>query len=377
MFTNSTTQKVAVFFGGVSVEHEVSIITAVQLLKHAQKKYDIIPVYIDKSGNWWTGESLFSIEYFRSQDLFYPKNLDKFELNLSPNSNEIDVALLCFHGQYGESGQIQGVLDTAQIPYQGPGVTSSAVCFDKIHQRQILKAENIPQPDYIWFTQEQWQSNPQIILQKISDNLSMPVFVKPANSGSTIGIQKVNESPNLDQDLTSAIAQALKYDHRIIVETGILDFIEVNVSVLGLANSSKASVPEQPLSQEDFLSYADKYQRGSGKKTGMASANRRIPAPISAGTTQKIQDLAQKVFSILGCSGVVRIDFLVNPSTEECLVIEPNAIPGSMSFYLWEASGLPYPELIDQLLTIAYTRQSNYNQIVHSYESNILDNSNN
>jgi D-alanine-D-alanine ligase len=369
MSKTNTSTKVAVLFGGITVEHEVSVITAVQLMKHARANYDITPVYIDKSGNWWTGESLFEVSYYKKQDLFNPTGLQSFAITPNPNSNEIDVAILCFHGQYGESGKVQGILEAAGIPHQGPGVTSAAICFDKIHVRQILKAEGINQPEYVWFTQDQWQTDSKSITDKIKNSLTYPLFVKPANGGSTVGIVKVNEAANLEK----AISQALCFDTRIIVESGITDCIEVNVSVLGYPGKAKASVTEQPISQDEFLSYADKYERGNSKKTGMASANRRIPAPISAQTTQKIQALALKVFSILGCSGVVRIDFFVNPSTEEMFVIEPNTIPGSMSFYLWEATDLPYPALIDELIEIAYTRRDQHAHLTHSYESNIFN----
>jgi D-alanine-D-alanine ligase len=369
MSKTNKNSKVAVLFGGITVEHEVSVITAVQLMKHARGSYDVTPVYIDKSGKWWTGDSLFEVEYYKEQDLFNPTDLESFALSPNPKSNEIDVAILCFHGQYGESGKVQGILEAAGIPHQGPGVTSAAICFDKIHVRQILKAEGINQPEYVWFTQDQWQSDSKNLIEKIKSTLTYPVFVKPANGGSTVGIQKVDDHSKISE----AISQALTFDTRIIVESGITDCIEVNVSVLGYPGKTQASVPEQPISQDEFLSYADKYERGSGKKTGMASANRRIPAPISAGTTHKIQELAQKVFSILGCSGVVRIDFFVNPSTEEMFVIEPNTIPGSMSFYLWEATDLPYPALIDQLIEIAYTRRDQHAHLTHSYESNIFD----
>ena len=157
----SKAKKIGVLFGGITVEHEVSIITAVQLMKHAKEAYEVTPIYIDKSGTWWTGEQLFDISYYRSQDLSKPTDLTPFTLdpNYKSPKNDLDVALLCFHGQYGESGKIQGILEAAGIPHQGPGVTSAALCFDKIHLRQVLTAEHISQPNYIWFTQNDWNES--------------------------------------------------------------------------------------------------------------------------------------------------------------------------------------------------------------------------
>ncbi len=364
-------KKLAVFFGGITVEHEISVITAVQLMKQADpEKYQVLPIYIDKSGTWWTGEQLLDTNYFASIDLFQPEGLKPFSLSLNKDDAEIDVAILCFHGAYGESGNVQGALELAGIPYQGPGVTSSAICFDKIVLRQVLAAEQIAQPEYTWFTKHQWQTEPEVIAQNIKE-LGYPVFVKPANGGSTIGIQKVAS----DTEIKKIINEVLRYDHRIIVEREITDCIEVNVSVLGLEGSSQASVPEQPIKADEFLSYADKYQRGGGKKSGMASATRRIPAPISSSATQKVQELAQRVFHVLGCSGVIRIDFFINPTTEEMFVIEPNTIPGSMSYYLWDATDVSYPELIDKLVEVAEQRQRQTEELTTSFESNVLEKS--
>jgi D-alanine-D-alanine ligase len=362
----------AVLFGGISPEHDVSVITGVQLMKHVDlDKYNLLPIYIDKVGKWWTSSDLMDINYYKGQDLHQPRDLNPYQLQLSPGENIIDAAILCFHGQYGEGGSIQGALDLAGVPYQGPNLTSSAICFDKIVLRQILTAEKISQPDYTWFTADEWLADQSLVLAKIS-KLTYPLFVKPANGGSTIGIQKVAAEAGLKE----AIEVVLHYDSRIMVEAGITDCVEINVSVLGAPGETRVSVPEQPINKDEFLSFADKYERGGGKKggkSGMASASRRIPAPISATLTKKLQDLSQQIFHLLGCSGVTRIDFFANPSTEEVFVIEPNTIPGSMSFYLWEASDLPYPALIDRLVEIAETTFQQKQKITTTFESSILE----
>lgn len=380
--------RLAVMFGGETVEHEVSVITAVQLMKHADKeKYEIVPIYIDKAGQWWTGEQLMDISNYGTQDLFKPKGFTPFSLSQnkislsennqhqfiaehsqqSNNSSQIDVAILCFHGAYGEAGNVQGLLELAGIPYQGPGVTSSAIAFDKIVTRQILKAEGIHQADYIWFTADEWEKNKEHVIEKIA-SLAYPVFVKPANGGSTIGIEKVKNAESLEE----VVNRVLQYDQRILVEKEVTDCIEVNVSVLGVNSDVQASVPEQPIKADEFLSYADKYERGGGKKSGMASASRRIPAPISSTLTKKLQDLAKRLFILFDCSGVVRIDFFVDPSEETIFVTELNTIPGSMSFYLWEASGMPYSKLIDELVRIAQVKYTEKSKLIKSFDSNIL-----
>ncbi len=360
--------RLAVLFGGITVEHEVSVITGLQLMKHVdQEKYDLVPLYIDKRGQWWTGDELFNINYFKTADLFKPDGLTAFTLSPNQGNNPIDVAILCFHGAYGEAGNVQGLLELAGIPYQGPGVISSAICFDKIVLRQILKAEDINQPNFTWFTGHEWQTDQSSVLEKIKP-LGLPVFVKPANGGSTIGIEKVKT----ETELVEAIDRVLAFDERILIESEIKDCIEINVSVLGLEGEAQASVPEQPIKADEFLSYADKYERGGGKKSGMASATRRIPAPISSSLTQKVQDLAKRLFHIFDCTGVVRIDFFVDPSEETIYVVEPNTIPGSMSYYLWEATGIHYPELVNRLVEIAQEKHQRRLKLTTSFESNIL-----
>jgi D-alanine-D-alanine ligase len=363
-----STTRLAVLFGGVTVEHEVSVITGLQLIKNVDRsRYEVIPVYIDKAGQWWTGQQLLDIEYFKTIDLFKPTGLEAFSLSLNRDANEIDVAILCFHGGYGEAGNVQGALELAGIPYQGPGVTSSALCFDKIFLRQVLAAEHIPQTPYAWFTAQEWQSDRQAVLTKLT-SLGLPVFVKPANGGSTIGIEKVKTA----EELIASIERVLQFDERVLVEAEIKDCIEINVSVLGLEGQVRASVPEQPIKADEFLSYADKYERGGGKKSGMASATRRIPAPISSSLTTKLQDLAKHIFHVLDCSGVIRIDFFVDPSEERIYVVEPNTIPGSMSYYLWEATGVKYSELVDELVKIAQEKHARKQKLTMSFESNIL-----
>lgn len=367
--------RLGIIFGSRSVEHEVSVITACQLMRHVdQEKYDVVPIYIDKRGKWLTGPDLVKIETYKHLELLekhhaYPL-LASADIQMSKNlvtANatraslaDINVAIICCHGTLGEDGTIQGLLELADIPYQGPGVVGSAVCMDKIITKKILEASNIPVVNFQWFTKKNWEENRHGVLERLlnPDNtghklLKFPLFVKPANLGSSVGITKATDKKNLEE----AIDIAVQFDRRVLVEQGMEGIKEVNVSVLGF-EEFQASVPEEPIASGEILSYADKYEGGGKKTGGMASLKRRIPAPIPMSLTKKLQEAAVMAARQCDVSGVVRIDFLVNVETGKFWVNELNTIPGSMSFYLWEASGVPYTELIDRLVEIAQKRQA-------------------
>lgn len=237
---------------------------------------------------------------------------------------------------------------------------------DKIACKQVLQAENIPIVLYQWFSAQEWRIHKDQVMQKIA-KLKFPIFLKPANMGSSIGIAKLS-SPS---DLEDAVTTALAFDDRILVEQSVEDCIEVNVSVLGF-ETFQVSATEQPLKTGELLSYADKYTRSGGKKSGMASLNRRIPAPISAALSKKIQDTAVSAARALDCSGVVRMDFFADPSSDSCWLNEVNTIPGSMSFYLWEASGIPFRKLVDELVAVALKRKNAAQQKIRSIDTSIL-----
>jgi D-alanine-D-alanine ligase len=358
--------RLGVIFGSRSVEHEVSVITAVQLMKHVDRsRYEVVPLYVSKHGRWFTGPALGDITSY--------KNLDQIDrvatsFDASPNnfSSAVDVVIICCHGTMGEDGTIQGLLELAGVPYQGPGVLGSAVCMDKIITKQVLETAQLPVLPYRWFTTQDWKNDSAAVLDSLKP-LKFPLYVKPANLGSSVGIERATD----EKSLKKAIEIALHFDRRILVDQGAGDCIEVNASVLGF-QTPRVSVLEQPVKTDEILSYADKYERGGGKKGGMASLSRRIPAPISSTLTKKIQDAAKKVFKVLDCAGVVRIDFFANPSTEEFYVNETNTIPGSMSFYLWQETGMPYPKLIDALVETAMERKKAQEKFVRSISTNIL-----
>lgn len=363
-------------FGSRSVEHEVSIITACQLMRHANRdKYDIVPLYIDKTGKWWTGEMAGKIESYKGQNLSNPQGFREYHFSLVPGvEHGIDVAIVCCHGTLGEDGTVQGLLELAGISYQGPGVVGSAVCMDKIVSKKIFEASDIPFVNFQWFTKDVWEANRQTVLDRLLSpestghkKLSFPLFVKPANLGSSVGISKATDRKTLE----AAIDVAASFDRRILVEQGLENIKEVNVSVLGF-ETFEVSVPEEPVSSGELLSYADKYEGGGKKTGGMASLKRRIPAPIPASVTKKIQETAKQAARQCDLSGVARLDFLVNLETDEYWLNEINTIPGSMSFYLWEASGVMYPELIDRLVDIARRRKMVQGAFTRSISTTII-----
>ncbi|MBP9699722.1 D-alanine--D-alanine ligase [Candidatus Woesebacteria bacterium] len=368
--------RLGVIFGSRSVEHEVSIITACQLMKHVNtENYSVVPLYIDKRGKWWTGDRAKTIDSYKNQDLTNPTGFEATNLLADPlEDHGIDVAIICTHGTYGEDGSIQGLLELAGIPYQGPGIVGSALCMDKILTKQVLMASGIPVVPFQWCTRDEWTQRPKEVLSRLLDTsvphtsrLSFPLFVKPANLGSSVGISKATD----ELSLQAAIEVAFQFDRRVLIEQGKEAIKEINVSVLGF-NELIASTPEEPVSSGELLSYSDKYEQGGKKTGGMASLRRRIPAPIPMSLTKKIQETAVNACKQLDVSGVVRIDFLVNPGTGEYWLNELNTIPGSMSFYLWEASGISYPELIDRLVAIAMERNASMRNVITSIATPII-----
>ena len=383
-------KSVAIIFGGCTVEHDVSIVTGLQLIENMNKeRYDVTPIYISSSGEWFTGEGLLDSEIYKDFSkkssslkrvlitpipsikaiLHYPKKVEILTKKIFKN---IDVVVPAIHGMNGEDGTLQGLIELANIPYVGSGVLGSAVGMDKIVMKAVFAGNNLPVLKYTYFLREEWADNQQAAIESIENKLKYPVFVKPSNLGSSIGITKAKDR----QGLIAAIEVAIHYDRRIIVEEGVEDILEINCSVLGFGNDLKPSVCEQPVSWEDFLTFDDKYMRGSKSKVdaGMSSMDRRIPAPISDELTAEIQQLAVKAFRALDCRGVSRIDFIVDKASMKPFLNEINTIPGSFSFYLWEPSGIKYSELIDKLVDIAIRVNEEKNKNIYTYDSNILSN---
>lgn len=377
---------VAVFFGGRSVEHEISVISALQAINAFDKeKYNIIPVYISKQGRWYTGENLLDIRNYRdlkkvvenAEEVFvrpeygdynlYKANIGMFSKR-NPVVAQLHVVIPVLHGTNGEDGIFEGVLETIGIPYAGCNTLSSANGMDKITMKMILRESGVPVVDYVWFTDRQWLSSKESIISEVESKLGYPVIVKPANLGSSVGIGKASNR----QELISKIDNAEKFSQRIIVEHMIEQLKEINCSVLGDADEHQSSVCEEPIKTGDFLSYEDKYMGGSKTTAGMQASEKRIPADLPEEVSEKIRKMAGETFRVLSCHGVSRVDVMVDEKDNNIYVNEINTIPGSLSFYLWEASGITFPQLMDKLVQLALKRKRAIDRKTFTYDQNIF-----
>lgn len=381
--------KVAVLFGGRSVEHEVSIITGIQAFCALDRdKYDPIPLYISKDNRFYTGEALGKIETYRdmkscmevaTQVLLVPsKNgvdmirypAKKFGSNLV---GTFEVALPAVHGTNVEDGTLMGYLEMLGVPYAACDVMSSAIGMDKYLMKGALNHAGIPVLPALPFSGKEYALNSEAVAERIENGIGYPVIVKPVNLGSSVGISRAD---NRDK-LIAALDEAFGFAARVLVEKAVTPLREINCSVLGDADDARPSVCEEPVNSDEILSYRDKYLSGGknaklGKSGGMSDLKRRCPAEIPDEMAKTVQELAVKTFRALGCTGVARIDFLNNPETGELWVNEINTIPGSLSFYLWEAAGVSFDKLLDEMITLAFKRHRNRAALSFDYDTNIL-----
>lgn len=340
-------KKIAVLFGGQSTEHEVSRVSASSVLRNIdQSKYDIYPIGITKDGKWF--------EYTGKIDNIENGQWEKDEYYKTPQgekilfNKEVDVVFPVLHGQFGEDGTIQGLCKLMNIPCVGPGVMSSALCMDKIYTKYILEHAGIKQAAYVVVTNYDYKNNKDKFIDKIEKKLGYPVFVKPANSGSSVGITKAHNKEELDLGLQ----EALKHDRKVLVEEG-LNVREVEVAVLG-NDEPMASIPGEIIPAKEFYDYEAKYENAASKLL--------IPAALSEEKLNYIRELAVKIYKALDCAGMTRVDFLIDKENEEVYLNEVNTIPGftSISMYpkMWEATGKPYSELISDLIELAIERNN-------------------
>lgn len=383
--------KVGVFFGGKSVEHEVSIITALQAVENMNKeKYDIIPIYITKDNKMYCGELVGDIKNYKNIDELIKNSIQvtlaqidekvcllRCNKKVFENSvyDYIDIAFPIVHGTNVEDGTLQGYLKMFNLPYVGCDVTSSACGMDKAIFKYILKEKGIPVLACKTFTLEDYNTSIDNILEDIEKDIPYPVIVKPANLGSSVGI----EIAQTHEQLEKAVEDAFGYAKKIMVEKAIKNLKEVNCSVLGDWENAQASECEEPVKTDEILSFQDKYLSG-GKKLGGSKSDTKsmnagvlkLPAEITPEQKSKIQDLSIKTFQALGCSGVSRIDYLIDQDSDEIYVNEINTIPGSLSFHLWKATNLAYPDLLDKLIELSLKREREEKNITYSFDSNIL-----
>ncbi len=375
---------IGVFFGGCSTEHEISVISASQAMSAIDRSvYDVTPVYITKQGQWYTGDALFDVANYRDIPALLSKcrkvymRPEKGDFNIyecrhrmfgSEVVTRLDVAIPVLHGSYGEDGTFEGVLDAIGIPYAGCNVLASANGMDKITMKMILQACNVPVVDYVWFTDGQWAADSTSILDDIERRLGYPVIVKPANLGSSVGIGRAADRDQLKERIDTAE----QYSTRIIVEHMVENLHEVNCSVLGDCDDYITSVCEEPIKSGEILSYEDKYMGGTKGAKGMQASQKRIPADLPQDVSDRIRFLAGETFRVLSCHGVSRVDVIMDADNGRIYVNEINTIPGSLSFYLWEASGIPFDKLMDRLVKLALKRQRQLDMKVRSYDQNIF-----
>lgn len=385
---------IAVFFGSRSCEHDVSIVSALQCIEATKAAgFNVTPVYISRDGLWYTGEPLENIETFRE---FNPmtKGITRVTLDVTANAGDlwawppqraglfakvpaplchIDCVIPVFHGWHGEDGTIQGLLEMANIPYASSGVLGSAIGMDKIAMKQILRGAGFPVLDFVWFTREQLKKERQAVIERVEKEIKYPAFIKPAALGSSIGVSRAKNREELER----ALDVAASYDRRILVEVGVVHPVEINCAAVGYGEDVRASVCEMPVpsSNDTFLDFWQKYLRNASTKgedsRGMKSLSRVVPAPIGDKLTGRIQTMTCDIFKLLDCCGTVRVDFILDQN-DMLFVNEPNTIPGSLAFYLWKASGLDFPKLIEKMVEDALRAHADKNSSVFAYDSSIL-----
>lgn len=387
--------RVGVAFGGRSVEHDVSIITGLQALEVLGERHNPIPVYIARSGRWYTGDALRDLSLYQHDgepgaeevhfDLHRGRLLREgargslLRRRSAPEPVELDVVVLATHGTQGEDGCLQGALELARLPYVGPPVGAAASAMDKVTTKAVLSQAGLPALDYMTLRREQFERNPQDAILLARQRFPLPIYVKPASLGSSVGVSRCAS----EEDLREALALVFELDRVCLVEPAVEDGIEVNCAVIGRPGAApRASTCEQPIAAEGFLSFEDKYMRGGkgprggkshrgAKEQGMAAAQRLIPAPLEDSLTQRIQDLAKRTFAAFGCAGVTRVDFLLD-AQRNVYVNELNTIPGSFSFYLWEPAGLPFADLMDELIELALAEQREKLRTTTVFDTNLL-----
>ncbi len=381
--------QLGVIFGSRSCEREVSIISAVQLMNHVDtEKYDVIPIYISEQGVWYTGAPLRDIHTYAP---FQPdqKGIERVWLDVVAGSGallterppkglfghptqqvvaRLNVCVLVMHGLNGEDGTLQGMLELANLPYTSTGVAGSAIGMDKIMMKQFFRgAGTLPCLPDCWFTRSAFEKDADGVMDRVENELGYPVFVKPANLGSSIGVSRADDR----EGLRDSLELAFEYDRRVLVEKGLDKPLELNCSVLGYDDVVEASPIEMPISGDQFLDFKEKYLANGGSK-GMASLHRVLPAPIEDSLRDRIQAMSCDIFRMLDCKGVVRVDYMFDRASEQVYITEINTIPGSLAFYLWESKGVKYSQLIDRMVDAALRAHEDKNARNYAFSSDIL-----
>ena len=368
---------IGVIFGGKSVEHEISIISAIEAMGYAdENKYKIIPIYIDKDNTWYTGEHLKSIINFRDIDLVkrYAKKVVLVKIDKSfalqrlglfkKNLCVIDIIVPIGHGAYLEDGSLQGYLNMLGVPYAGPSVLGAALGQDKVIQKELLSFNNIPVVNYTWFYS--FELNDKKLVQERLSKLKYPVLIKPSSLGSSIGIEIAED----EKDFFKKVKNTMKYDKKILVEEKVNNVKEINISVLGNYKKVEVSEIEEINSNDNFYSFKEKYVNNFSK---IQERDKKTKPIISKEMIEDMKEYAINTFKVLDGNGVARIDFLINDKTKEIYVNEINTIPGSLSSYLWKAKKKDQTELFDDLISIAVDNKKDDEQLQKVIPGNLLE----
>ena len=389
---------IGVFFGGKSVEHEVSIISAMQVIENLDsEKYDVVPVYISKDNRFYTSELLTRIEEFKdleetkrmSNEVYFTQEDSKLVLNSKKGIfkkvlAKIDIAFPVVHGINVEDGTLEGLLEMYNIPYVGCDVCSSAVGMNKIIFKKVLEASKLPVVEYETLNISEFEEDADKAYEKITRKLSLPIIIKPANLGSSVGIEIVKQKEEFKDKMQNVFA----FCDSVLVERCVTNLREINCSVLGNYNEQEVSVLEEPIKNDEILSYKDKYMGegsksgklgaksgkfGGAKGSGMASLSRKIPAELTKSQEEEVYSLAKETFKILNCEGISRIDFIIDGDNNKIYVNEINTIPGSLSYYLWQPKRIEFSNLLDRAIRYAIKRKERRDKITYSTDVNILN----
>lgn len=373
---------IGVFFGSRNPEHDVSIITGQLILSGLRKlDYPVVPVFLDKQGRWYVGEQFGHLGQFSDPKSTFNGKDKQWVLDMEESVGKlvfqkkgfggkklvVDLAFPAFHGQNGEDGTFQGLCELLNVPYVGCDVASSAITMDKVMTKLLYRAAEIPGTDSIFFTKKEWETSKKGIIGNIIKTLQLPVIIKPARLGSSIGISKAKT----EKELEFGIEVAFHYDEKVIVEVCISNLMDVTCAVIGNGDPIP-SVLQESVFGDDLFSYKDKYLTDGGAQLGNAKNSIVIPARLDKDTTKKIQDIAVRVYRLIGCSGIARVDFLYDTKTKEIYANEVNTLPGTLYHHLWKASGIELPELLTKLIGYAEERYTQKNSYTHTFNSDLL-----
>ncbi|MFZ2188374.1 MAG: D-alanine--D-alanine ligase family protein [Candidatus Moraniibacteriota bacterium] len=374
---------IGVFFGGKSPEHDVSIITGQLVISELKKTgHNVVPIYLGKNGEWYVSDDLGTLKFF--QDSQKDKKLLEFSrvsLDLEKSRGkmvfqkkgfmaqaiEIDLAFPAFHGSNGEDGTIQGLFELCNLPYVGCDVASSAVTYDKIITKTYYKSTEIPTANFMFFGKKDWDMNRAEIITNIKNTLRYPLFVKPPKLGSSIGISKAKD----DKELEFAIEVALHYGEKVLVEEGVENLMDITCCVIG-NDELEASLIQESVFQSELFDFKEKYLVDGGAQLGNATNSLVIPARLDEQTSKNVQDLAKKIYSGVGASGIARVDFLYDKVAKKVYANEINPMPGTVYHHLWKASGLELDALLKKLIDFAISRHSEKNKFKYTFDSDMM-----